>query len=85
MDCIVIDLSVHGARVALADVSRLGDHGLLAIPARFFRKACKVVRCLIVRHSSSMRARPKRYLESSLQKKGDGGCRCLTVSADRER
>lgn len=43
MDCIVIALSVNGARVALADVPTLGDHGLLAIPARFFRKACKVV------------------------------------------
>ena len=45
MDCIVIDLWVNGARVALADVPTLGDHGLLAIPARFFRKACKVVQC----------------------------------------
>lgn len=43
MDCIVIDLSASGARVALADAPAIGHHVLLTIPGRYFQQACQVV------------------------------------------
>jgi hypothetical protein len=42
-DCVIIDLTSCGARVASADLPTVGDYGLLTIPTRYFMRTCKVV------------------------------------------
>jgi hypothetical protein len=43
MDCVVIDISDTGARVALADWPHMGDHAKLIVSARNFSRECDVV------------------------------------------